>query len=303
MAVFEPAHQTDPAMLRVLFLGDVVGHPGRLAIKQQLPALRERHKPHLVVINGENAANGTGLTPELYAKLTDPAMGVGADGVTLGDHCFKKSQIVGVLEREANIIRPANLPASAKGRGWMRLSATLDDRTALPVYVVTVLGRVYTQQLLGDDPFACVDRVIAQELPEQHPVVIVEMHAETTGEKAAMGWHCNGRVAAVLGTHTHIPTADARVLPPGLPDPDNPGGTGYITDLGMCGPYDSCLGRRADRVLHHMTTAMHAPYDVAEGDPRVCGVLLTIDPRNRRCHAIERIEARADPQAPPFRNA
>jgi len=148
----------------------------------------------------------------------------------------------------------------------------------------------------ANDPFAIAEEVIAQ-LPDREPIVLLEIHAEATSEKIAMGWHFNGRVAAVVGTHTHVPTADARLLPVhqrGLP------ATAYITDLGMCGPQESVLGRCIEPVLTHMTTAMHAPFDTAEGDPRVCGVFIEIDPQRRRATAIERIELPADPSSPPF---
>ncbi|MCC7203555.1 MAG: YmdB family metallophosphoesterase [Phycisphaeraceae bacterium] len=275
--------------LRVVMLGDIVGSPGRLAVMQQIPVIRQRWKPDLILANGENAAAGSGLTPEQYHKLR----AAGLDGITLGDHVYKRDQIVPVLETEQQIIRPANLPTLAKGRSWMRLTPASTPGSAptpLPnLYVLTVLGRIFSS-LPADDPFAAVDRILP-ELPERDPIVLVEVHAETTSEKQALGWYLDGRVAAVVGTHTHVPTADAKILPHG---------TGYITDLGMSGPYESVLGRRIDRVLTHMTTAMHAPFDVADGDPRVCGVYLEIDPASRRTTHIERIELKADPHARPF---
>jgi 2',3'-cyclic-nucleotide 2'-phosphodiesterase len=267
-------------MLRVVMLGDIVGQVGLAAAIGQIPVLRQRHRPHLLLANAENAANGSGLTPEQYRKLRE----AGIDGVTLGDHVYKKAQIVRCLETESTLIRPANLPAGAVGRTWMRLQPTAQEGDPadgpLPeVFVTTVLGRVFAS-LPADDPFAAADRVLSQ-LPVIKPIVLVEIHAEATSEKQAMGWYLDGRVAAVLGTHTHVATADARVLPKG---------TAYITDLGMTGPHESVLGRRIDRVLKHMTTAMHAPFDVADGDLRVCGVMVRIDTDTRRAVAIERIE-------------
>lgn len=280
--------------LRVVMLGDIVGRPGRLAVAQQMPAIRQRWRPDLVIVNAENAANGTGLTPELYRKICE----AGVDGVTLGDHVYKKRQITSVLEREGNIIRPANLPVGAVGRPWMRLTPPGNPNLS-NVYVITVLGRLF-MNLPVNDPFAIVEQMLAQ-LPERDPVVIVEVHAEATSEKQALGWHFNGRVAAVLGTHTHVPTADARILPPTRPGtPQRRGGTAFITDLGMCGPYHSVLGRQIDPVLTHMTTAMPAPFDVAEGDPRVCGVCLEIETETRTATSIERIELSANPNVPPF---
>ena len=283
---------------RVVILGDIVGAPGRLAVTQCLPAIRERWTPDRVIANAENVAGGSGLTPQLYDKLS----AAGIDGFTLGDHVYKKKQIVSVLERETNIIRPANLPATAKGRAWMRLP--LGDGDEAPrLYVITVLGRLY-MTLPCDEPFGAVDRTLAQ-LPERDPIVIVEAHGEATSEKEGLGWHLNGRVACVFGSHTHVPTADARLLPgdgPGLPKRDGParGSTAYITDVGMCGPQDAIIGRRADRVLTHLTSAMPAPFDVAEGNPRVQGLVVDIDAHTRRATAVERLELAADVQRPPF---
>jgi len=275
--------------LRLLMFGDVVGGPGRRAVAQMLPALRTKYKPDIVLANAENAANGSGLTPELYKKIASS----GVDGMTLGDHVYKKAEIVATLETANNLIRPANLPTGAKGKRWMKIDPRTPDgqvnRDLPPVYVMTVLGRIY-MGLPADDPFATVDRVLA-ELPTKTPIALVEVHAETTSEKQAMGWYLDGRVAAVVGTHTHVATADARVLPRG---------TAYQTDLGMCGPMTSVLGRSVQAVLTHMTTAMHAPYEVAEGDPRVNGVFIEIDEASRRATAIERFEMSADVKAPPF---
>lgn len=288
--------------LRIVFLGDIVGGPGCKAVSQLIPVIRERWRPDLVIANAENAANGTGLTPEIYKKLCSR----GVDGITLGDHVYKKKQIVQTLERESNIIRPANLSAEAVGKRWMCLTTKPREdgsRAGGPnVYVLTVLGRIF-MAMPANDPFATVDALL-DELPERNPIVIVEVHAEATSEKIAMGWHLNGRVAAVVGTHTHTPTADARILPAEVDGIGSPcvgaGGTAYISDLGMTGPHDSVLGRRADRVVAHMTTNMPFPFDVAEGNPRVQGVVIDIDPSSRRATAIERIDLPADVKQPPF---
>jgi len=285
--------------LRVIILGDVVGAPGRLAVAQCVPRIREQWSPNVIIANAENVANGSGLTPQLYEKLCN----AGVDGFTLGDHVYKKKQSISVLERESNIVRPANLPASAKGRTWMRIAAG-EEADAPRVYVFTVLGRLF-MPLPCDEPFGAVERMMAQ-LPDPDPIVIVEVHAEATSEKEAMGWHLNGRVACVFGSHTHVPTADARLLPiespglPALPRTGKHGGTAYITDVGMCGPQDAIIGRRVDRVLTHMTTSMPAPFDVAEGNPRVQGLVVDIDANSRRAVNVERLEMAADVTKPPF---
>jgi len=273
--------------IRIIMLGDIVGRPGRQAMAQLLPLIRQQWQPDLVVVNAENAASGSGLTPKLYTSLCN----AGADAITLGDHALRRLELVPVLEQASNIIRPANLSAHAKGKGWMRLSLDRNGRTRPQpsVFVISVLGRIY-MNLPANDPFATVETVLAK-LPEADPIVIVEIHAEATSEKIAMGWRFDGRVAAVLGTHTHVATADARVLP---------NGTAYITDLGMCGPHASVLGRQTDAVLEHMTTAKHIPFHVAEGDPRVNGVYVEISEQTRLATKIERIELNADPSKPPF---
>lgn len=273
--------------IRIIMLGDIVGRPGRQAVAQLLPLIRQQWQPDLVVVNAENAASGSGLTPKLYTSLCN----AGADAITLGDHALRRLELVPVLEQASNIIRPANLSAHAKGKGWMRLSLDRNGRTRSQpsVFVISVLGRIY-MNLPANDPFATVETVLAK-LPEADPIVIVEIHAEATSEKIAMGWRFDGRVAAVLGTHTHVATADARVLP---------NGTAYITDLGMCGPHASVLGRQTDAVLEHMTTAKHIPFQVAEGDPRVNGVYVEISEQTRLATKIERIELNADPSKPPF---
>ncbi|MDP6060023.1 MAG: YmdB family metallophosphoesterase, partial [Pirellulaceae bacterium] len=179
-------------------------------------------------------------------------------------------------------------PRAAKGRSWMQLHVR--DRSNTPdVFVAIVLGRVFSN-LPVDSPFEAVDAILGA-LPQLNPIAIIEVHAEATSEKLALGHYLDGRVAAVFGTHTHVPTADAQIFARG---------TAYITDLGMCGPYDSIIGRRIDRVLKHMTTGMPAPFDVAVGDPRVCGAFIEIDTDRRVATAIERIELRADPHSPPF---
>lgn len=269
--------------LRIAFLGDIVGAPGRRVVTQQLKTLREAHAPDIVIANAENARSGSGLTPDLYESLR----GLGIDGITLGDHCYRDRRIIEVLVRpDEPILRPANLAAAAIGRRWFRVAA---PNAGVDVFMITVLGRIH-MPLPADDPFATVDRILA-ELPQRDAIVIVEAHMEVTSEKIALARHLDGRVAAVLGTHTHVPTADARILA---------GGTAFITDVGMCGPYDSVIGRDATEVLKAMTTGMHTPFPVAEGGEMLCGCVVRVDVATRRATAIERFEYRADRRASPF---
>ncbi len=268
--------------LRFIMIGDIVGKPGRRVVQQQIGWLRETYAPDLIIANGENIAGGSGITPQLYQKLR----AYGIDGVTLGDHAFRQKDVYPILASAPELIRPANWPESAAGRGWMRL--TPEDKSKPSLYVTTLLGRLFMNSAPADDPYAAADRLLAQ-FPKD-AAVLIEIHAEATSEKVALGHYVDGRAAAVVGTHTHIPTADAKILP---------GGTAYITDLGMTGPYDSVLGRRKERVIQYMTTAVPTQFDVAEDDIRLCGVFIELDDHNRatRC---ERIEKSADLTREPF---
>ena len=285
--------------MRIAYLGDIVGGVGVRTACAAAAHLRSHHGVGCVVANAENAARGSGLTPELAGKLFN----AGCDVLTLGDHAFRKAQIRSTLEQTSPpVLRPANLPTQAWGRGM----TTLEPGTGLPrdaprVHTVVLMGRLFMNGPQADDPYACLDRAL-EAIHRRHDtrdVVLVEFHAEATSEKVAMGWHGNGRVTAVLGTHTHVPTADARILPgpdpeaglPGTPSPLR-GGTAYITDLGMTGPQDGVLGRRADRVLRHMTSSVPAAFDVADANPQACGVIIDTDPKTGRALAIERFQHR-----------
>lgn len=259
--------------LRILALGDIVGRPGRMVVHQRLPEIIRTRKADLVIANGENIAGGSGITPNLFHKLRS----YGIDVVTLGDHVYKRLDIVPTLTASERVIRPANLSSHAAGRGW----TVIETNAGVKVGVFCLLGRIFMNMPAGD-PFECADRILADHLPPDVKVRVCDMHAEATSEKVAMGHHLDGRVGLVFGTHTHIPTADARILP---------GGTAAITDVGMCGPYDSVLGRRKDRVLKYMTTNMPHAFDVATSDVKLCGVLAEIDEATGKALAIERIEA------------
>ena len=257
-------------MIKILALGDLVGRPGRDILVERLPALLSSTGATFVVLNAENAAGGSGLTPEIASAL----FAAGVDCLTTGDHVFKRKEIVPVLETDQRVLRPANFPPEASGKGV----TVLADRNGKRVGVINLLGRVFINRPV-DCPFRVVDELLSR-LIDETDAVIVDMHAEATSEKLAMGWYLDGRVSGVVGTHTHVATADERVLP---------GGTAYITDLGMTGPHDSILGRDKDRVLRALTTGMPAHFDVAEGDRRINGVLITVNPETGLATDIQRV--------------
>lgn len=242
-----------------------------MIIHQKLPALVRERQVDLVVANAENIAGGSGITSNLFNKLRS----YGVDVVTLGDHAFRKADIIPTLQNSERIVRPANLSIAAAGRPY----TVVTTNSGVAVAVFCLLGRIFVN-LPADDPFHAADRALSS-LPKGVKCSVCDIHAEASSEKVAMGHFLDGRCSLIFGTHTHIPTADAKILP---------GGSGYISDVGMCGPYDSVLGRRKDRVVKYMTTNMPQPFDIATGDVRLCGVLAEIDPETGRTLAIERIE-------------
>jgi hypothetical protein len=256
--------------MRILFIGDIVGKPGMRLVQQAVPALRAAGRVDFVIANAENAAaNGSGCTPADYRRLRE----AGVDLVTLGDHVYKKAEIIGTLEQEARICKPANLPPAAPGKEFAL--GTAADGT--PVAAISLLGRTFMRP--ADDPYVAVDRVLAR-LAGVAQIVIVDMHAEATADKYLMAHYLNGRVSAVIGTHTHVPTADEQILP---------GGTAFICDVGMTGPYASILGRRVDRVLGVSVTAVPAPFEVATDDVRLGGAIVEVDSATGLATSIERI--------------
>jgi metallophosphoesterase (TIGR00282 family) len=261
--------------LRILCLGDIVGRPGRQIVHDKLPGVVRQQNIDLVVANAENIAGGSGITQNLFNKLRS----YGVDVITLGDHVYRKADIVPTLQTSERIVRPANMAAGAAGRQF----TILTTNSGISVGVFCLLGRIY-MNIPVDDPFAAAERVMDQG-PENVKCWVCDMHAEATSEKVAMGHWLDGRCSVIFGTHTHIPTADAHVLP---------GGSAYITDLGMCGPYDSVLGRRKDRVIKHMTTNMPNPFDIATGDVRLCGAIAELNPETGEAISMERIEVRGE---------
>ncbi|MBA2370512.1 MAG: YmdB family metallophosphoesterase [Chloroflexi bacterium] len=252
--------------MRVLLVGDVVGKPGRRAVSQLLPQLRSELRIDLVVVNGENAAGGAGLTAEIAREIRD----AGADVVSNGNHVWDQRQFKDEIGTLDFAIRPVNLPPNNPGRGWLIVKGAL---------VVNAIGRVF--MAAADDPFRAVDALLDQ-LGEAAPKVrILDWHAEATSEKLAMGWHLDGRFSAVLGTHTHVPTADARILP---------GGTALLCDTGMVGPRDSILGVRPDIILERFRTGMPVRFQVAEGKVVFNSALVDIDERTGRAKSIERVD-------------
>jgi metallophosphoesterase (TIGR00282 family) len=260
--------------LNILALGDVVGRPGRDIIVKLLPGLIAELDLSFVLANGENAAAGSGLTPDIVEEL----FGAGVDCVTTGDHVYRRKEIIPVLETDQRLLRPVNFPKSASGKGVTVLQGRHGER----VGVINVLGRTFMKPL-ADDAFAAVDTALAK-LSGDADVVLVDLHAEATSEKIAMGWFLDGRATAVLGTHTHVQTADERVLPKG---------TAYITGLGMTGPHDSVLGRNREKVLRALATGMPVHFDVAESDVRMTGVLITADTGTHLAKDIVRFERKA----------
>ncbi|MEA1832472.1 TIGR00282 family metallophosphoesterase [Methylobacterium durans] len=248
--------------MRLLFLGDVVGRPGRLAVADRLPALRERWRLDAVVVNGENAAGGFGITE----TICDEILQAGADAVTLGNHSFDQREALVFIARQPRLIRPANYPPGTPGRG----ATIVETRDGARILVVSVMGRLYMDAL--DDPFAAAERELsACPLGDAADAVIVDVHAEATSEKQALAHFLDGRASLVVGTHTHVPTGDHRILP---------GGTAYLSDAGMCGDYDSVLGMQKDEPLRRfLQKTPGSRLEAATGEGTLCGLAVETDAR------------------------
>jgi hypothetical protein len=262
--------------MRLLIIGDIVGRPGKHACSQIVPRLISERGIDCVIANAENAAAGSGLTPPMFGKLRH----YGIDVCTMGDHIYRRREVLPLLASSDRIVRPANMPPEAVGLEV----AVIQARNGQPVAVFSLLGRTY-MNVRADCPFHAADRILSQ-LDGDIKTVVVDVHAEVTSEKVALGWYLDGRVTAVVGTHTHIQTADERILPRG---------TAYITDLGMTGPYDSVLGRDKDAVVKSLVTGVPQQYTVATEDARVCGVIVETDDQAGQARRIERINI-PDPQ-------
>jgi len=259
--------------MRLLFVGDVVGSAGRHALERLLPGLRERHRPDFVVVNGENAAGGLGITEKIASRWLDQ----GVDAITLGNHAYHHQSVYPYLDREQRIVRPANYPMSNPGRGF----TVVVSSSGLRLGVVNLSGTVFLDA--ARSPFSEADAVLA-ELRGRTDHVLVDFHAEATSEKVAMGWHLDGRVTACVGTHTHVATADARVLP---------GGTAYITDVGMTGARDGVIGVKRELALERFRSMMPIRFESSEENPWLAGVLIEAAD-DGRATGIEPVEAREE---------
>jgi 2',3'-cyclic-nucleotide 2'-phosphodiesterase len=261
--------------LNILFVGDIFGSAGRRIVHEHIGHVCEAHHVELLIINAENAAGGFGVTPQIAEELFN----IGADVLTTGNHVWDKRELIDYLksvpaeskERPRRVLRPANFEAGVPGYG------VFEDVTESGVAfaVVDLMGKVFMSGT--NNPFTAVNEILAGIKAK---VIVVDFHGEATSEKVAMGWHLDGRVTAVLGTHTHIPTADERILP---------GGTAYQTDVGMSGPYDSVIGVEKDLVLHRFLTGMPGKFEAAKGNPKMCAALVTCNPVTGRASAIQRI--------------
>lgn len=251
---------------RVLFLGDIVGKPGRQAVRDRLPKLVNDHRPLFVVVNGENSAGGVGITP----SIVDELMGYGVDAITLGNHAFNKREIYDTLRGNRPVVRPANLPNAAPGRGL-----TCVEKDGIRLAIANLCGRVFMDGY--DDPFRCFD-LLADQAGTDH--LWVDFHAEATSEKIAFSMYADGRATAVVGTHTHVQTADERV---------SEAGTAAITDVGMCGPWPSVLGMDSRIILRRFLTSMPERFEVADAPGVICGVVVSVQRDSGRATRIERI--------------
>jgi metallophosphoesterase (TIGR00282 family) len=254
--------------MRILFLGDIVGDPGVELVRTALPGIIVAEVLDLVIANAENASGGTGMSPRIYRQLRE----AGVDLITMGDHVYKKLEITKVFRPDEPICRPANFPPEAPGARFAIAHAK--DGTSVAAFCV--LGRTYMRPV--DCPFRAADAVLS-ELKEKAAIVIADVHAEATADKYLLGRYLDGRVAAVIGTHTHVPTADEQIFP---------GGTAFVCDAGMCGPYDSILGRRVDRVLSAALSFVPTAFDVAEKDVRLSGAIVDVDPATGKAQHIRR---------------
>lgn len=256
-------------MIRILMIGDIVGRPGRKAVRERVKAYRQKYKLDFVIANGENAAGGVGLTEEIAEELYSS----GVDFITMGNHTWDKKEIFTFIDLEPNLIRPANYPPGTPGLG----STTVRINKEVKIGIINLAGRVFLPAI--DCPFRAADEIV-KKMRQETSLIFVDFHAEATSEKIAMGYYLDGRVSVVVGTHTHVQTSDERILP---------GGTAYITDVGMTGPRDSVLGVQTDLVIRKFLTQLPVRFEVADGVAQLNGVLIELDENTGKAVSIERI--------------
>ena len=261
--------------MKLLFLGDIVGRPGRDLIRRHVRALASRHDADLVIANGENAAGGAGITRENMLEIRT----AGVDVITTGNHVWDKRETLEFIGNEPRLLRPANYPDGTPGAG----SCVVDAKNGVRVGVINVMGRVFLHAI--DDPFRAAEREIARVRGDGAQVIFVDVHAETTSEKIALSYYLDGKVTAVIGTHTHVQTADERILA---------GGTACLTDVGMTGPHDGVIGIDKDAIIARFLSGLPARFETASGDPRLNGVIITVDPSNGRATGITRLSLSED---------
>ena len=261
--------------MRILFVGDVVGRPGRNAVRDIVPSLVKEHDIEFVIVNGENSAGGSGITAMTAAELFK----YGAQVITLGDHVWDQKETAGLLEKEPHLLRPANYPAGTPGSGWNIFEVR---GICPPIGVINLMGRTFMKPV--DDPFQVVLSIVG-ELRKQTPVIFLDFHAEATSEKIAMGRFLDGKVSAVIGTHTHVQTADEEIFP---------GGTAFLCDAGFTGAHESVIGRNIEAVVKGFTTGMPQRFEIASRDVRLNGVIVTVDNETGRAVSIERVSRKWD---------
>ncbi len=256
--------------MKILFIGDVVGAPGRSALEALVPKIKKREGIDFVIANGENVAAGSGVTPALAAEL----FGYGADVITSGDHIWKRKEMVVELGADKRLLRPANYPAGAPGFGY----GIFEAGPGRNIGILNLVGRVFMTAV--ECPFRTAKEIV-DKIKDRARIIIVDMHAEATSEKIALGYYLDGQVSAVLGTHTHVQTSDEKILP---------GGTAFISDVGMTGPFDGVIGRKKEQIIRRFLTQLPSKFEMAEGDIQLHGVILDVDDKTGRALSIKRVQ-------------
>jgi len=256
--------------MRILFIGDIVGEPGRRAVRELVPKIVKKERIDFIVANGENAAGGSGITP----ALVDELLNCGVDVITSGDHIWKRKEIIDRLNEDSRILRPTNYPRESPGSG----STVIASKSGIDVGVINLQGRVFMQAI--ECPFRS-GKAEVDKVKNKTRVIIVDIHAEATSEKMALGWFLDGMVSAVIGTHTHVQTADEKILPKG---------TAFLTDAGMTGPFDSVIGRNKEQILTRFLSQLPTKFEMAKGDVQLHGAIIDIDEKTGKASSIRRVQ-------------